>query len=132
MSAGLSVEQNLKNFGEFVQGWNAYLELRNLPRPTDDVDTTETIMPDPTDGIVYHKDNYVSGTPKVEFPATYGIKERDAFNRWISHHGGSHGFGGASGYDAPIIALDAILGTNSWEEVCEWSMLHGGLRRRVK
>merc|ERR1711871_378434 len=83
-------------------------------------------MPDPTDGIVYHKDNYVSGTPKVEFPATYGIKERDAFNRWISHHGGSHGFGGASGYDAPIIALDAILGTNSWEEVCEWSMLHGG------
>ena len=29
-------------------------------------------------------------------------------------------------HDVGIIALDAILGTETWEDLVSWSMLHGG------
>ena len=103
--------------------WQSYLSLRGLPRPTEDVDAPEKIQPSDTDGIVYHRERYFrDGVQAVSYPENYGVAERDAFVRSISRQG----FGGESGHDVVIIALDAILGTGSWEELVEWTMLHGG------
>jgi ADP-ribosylarginine hydrolase len=41
-----------------------------------------------------------SGETEAQFPAAYGVEERDAFYKSISFGG----WGGASGHDAPMIA----------------------------
>ena len=89
------------------------------------MDAADYVIPDARDGITYYKDtNKGYSRPKcpVEYPEVYGIRERDAWYKSISHAG----FAGSSGHDAPIIALDAILGTRSWDDLCEWAMLIGG------
>jgi len=118
-----SSEANLASMAEFKTTWNEYLSARNLPRPMNNVDAPECVIPDPSgDGISYAKDRLSKPLPPLEFPADYGIAERDTFYTAISHLG----CGGSSGHDAPIIALDGLLGTTSWEELCQWTMLHGG------
>ena len=63
------------------------------------------------------------GKSSPVFPVNYSIKERDAFYKKLSFSG----TGGASGHDAPMIAYDALLGSDdSWSELCSRSMLHGG------
>jgi len=57
------------------------------------------------------------------FPKEYDVRQRDKFYRELSFSG----MGGASGYDAPLIAWDALLGArNNWEELCLRGVLHGG------
>lgn len=159
-SAGVAVEENLGNMGEFIDrwasafrhqavcdtgvcvcSWTQYLELRNLPRPSNNVDASAIVVPDQRDGITYRKDRYTQATPTVSYPDTYGVVERDEFIKSISHYG----WGDTSGFDgdtrcstcvpalsdsvvptAPIIALDGLLGTSSWEELCTWTMMHRG------
>ena len=62
------------------------------------------------------------GKSKPKFPDLYDVLERDRFYKSVSFAG----TGGASGHDAPIIAYDALLGSDSWSELCLRSMLHGG------
>lgn len=67
--------------------------------------------------------NLTSGCGPVEFPAEYDIADRDKFYKSLSFAG----WGGASGHDAPMIAYDALLGSNdSWMEVCKRGILHSG------
>lgn len=74
--------------------------------------------------LKYMKDRrIVDGKSEPQFPARYGVRERDHFYRSLSYSG----TGGASGHDAPMIAYDALLGCGgSWAELCSRSMLHGG------
>lgn len=66
-----------------------------------------------------------SGVGPVIWPSSYGPAERDeaykSFSLW--------GWGGDSGHDAPMIALDALLGAGSdWEELMSRACFHGGQR----
>ncbi|KAI5618073.1 ADP-ribosylarginine hydrolase [Silurus asotus] len=64
-----------------------------------------------------------SGTGPVIFPEPYGPKERDEAYKSFSFSG----WGGSSGHDAPMIALDALLGAGSnWEELMSRAGFHGG------
>eukprot|EP01137_Pigoraptor_chileana_P012139 Opistho-2@64159 len=64
-----------------------------------------------------------SGDAQPVFPAVYGVLERDQFYESVSHSV----WGGSSGHDAPLIAYDALLGSNgSWEELLKRGVLHGG------
>jgi len=57
------------------------------------------------------------------FPAVYGVAERDVFYNSLA----DHGWGGASGHDAPMIAYDAFLGAQGdWTEFCLRGVFHGG------
>uniref|UniRef100_A0A1W7RJJ9 ADP-ribosylarginine hydrolase n=1 Tax=Agkistrodon contortrix contortrix TaxID=8713 RepID=A0A1W7RJJ9_AGKCO len=63
------------------------------------------------------------GRGPVRFPAAYGPAERDVIYKTFS----LDGWAGRSGHDAPMIAYDALLGAgSSWEQLCGWSMFHGG------
>ncbi|CAG2193774.1 unnamed protein product [Mytilus edulis] len=53
--------------------------------------------------------NITSGKTRPKFPSEYGIKERDKFYKSVSFSG----WGGASGHDAPMIAYDAMLGSDN-------------------
>lgn len=64
----------------------------------------------------------LDGKSEPKFPEFYGVKERDEFYRSVSFTG----TGGASGHDAPLIAYDALLSSENWNELCLRSMLHGG------
>ena len=64
----------------------------------------------------------LDGKSEPRFPDVYGIKERDEFYKSASFDG----TGGASGHDAPLIAYDALLSSENWNELCLRSMLHGG------
>ena len=64
----------------------------------------------------------LDGISEPKFPEVYGVKERDEFYRSVSFAG----TGGASGHDAPLIAYDALLSSENWNELCLRSMLHGG------
>ena len=64
----------------------------------------------------------LDGKSEPKFPEVYGVKERDEFYRSVSFAG----TGGASGHDAPLIAYDALLSSENWNELCFRSMLHGG------
>ena len=64
----------------------------------------------------------LDGKSEPKFPEVYGVKERDDFYRSVSYDG----TGGASGHDAPLIAYDALLSSENWNELCLRSMLHGG------
>jgi ADP-ribosylarginine hydrolase len=67
--------------------------------------------------------NVVDGDSEPQFPATYGVPERDAFYKKWSYNG----WAGASGDDSVIIAYDAVLGAkDSWEELVLRGVLHYG------
>lgn len=64
-----------------------------------------------------------SGSGPVVFPEPYGPAEREAAYKSFSFSG----WGGSSGHDAPMIALDALLGAGSdWEELMSRGGFHGG------
>eukprot|EP01136_Pigoraptor_vietnamica_P024538 Opistho-1_new@77683 len=89
------VQKNLNAFGYFVSAWEKYLTLRGIRK----------------------------GEGEPQFPAAYGVDERDAFYKSVSFSG----WGGSSGHDAPMIAYDALLGAKgSWEELVKRGVLHGG------
>lgn len=64
----------------------------------------------------------LDGTSEPTFPEKYDVEERDQFYKSVSFAG----TGGASGHDAPMIAYDALLSSDSWSELCLRGMLHGG------
>ncbi|KAL6474911.1 hypothetical protein MHYP_G00159510 [Metynnis hypsauchen] len=64
-----------------------------------------------------------SGTGPVIWPDQYGPAERDEAYKSFS----LSGWAGRSGHDAPMIALDALLGAGSnWEELMSRAGFHGG------
>lgn len=64
-----------------------------------------------------------SGTGPVNWPDNYGPAERDEAYKSFS----LSGWAGRSGHDAPMIALDALLGAGSdWEELMSRAGFHGG------
>lgn len=63
------------------------------------------------------------GTEPVTWPDQYGPEERDEAYTSFS----LSGWGGGCGHDAPMIALDALLGAGSdWEELMSRAGFHGG------
>lgn len=59
----------------------------------------------------------------MTWPANYGPAERDEVYKTFS----LAGWPGRSGHDAPMIALDALLGSGSdWEELMSRAAFHGG------
>lgn len=59
------------------------------------------------------------------WPPSYGPAERDEAYKSFS----LSGWAGRSGHDAPMIALDALLGAGSdWEELMSRAGFHGGQR----
>lgn len=57
------------------------------------------------------------------WPANYDPAERDNVYKTFS----LSGWPGRSGHDAPMIALDALLGSGSdWEELMSRAAFHGG------
>ncbi|KAF7204468.1 ADP-ribosylhydrolase ARH1 isoform X1 [Nothobranchius furzeri] len=64
-----------------------------------------------------------NGEGPVIWPSTYGPAERDE----VYHSFSLSGWAGACGHDAPMIALDALLGAGSdWEELMSRAAFHGG------
>lgn len=64
-----------------------------------------------------------SGTGPVNWPDQYGPAERDEVYKSFS----LSGWAGRSGHDAPMIALDSLLGAGSnWEELMGRAGFHGG------
>ena len=95
--SGLDVEDNMAAWNYFQAKWEQYVEKRHIQD--------------------------CNGSSEPQFPELYDVNERDIFYREISFDGN----GGASGYDAPMIAYDALFGSGSdWEELCSRAMFHGG------
>lgn len=68
------------------------------------------------------------GAGPVIWPASYGPAERDLAYKSFS----LSGWAGRSGHDAPMIALDALLGAGSdWEELMSRAGFHGGQSSRI-
>lgn len=66
-----------------------------------------------------------NGKGPVIWPTPYGPAERDKAYQSFS----LNGWGGRSGHDAPMIALDALLAAGSdWEELMNRAGFHGGKR----
>ncbi|KAF5892113.1 protein ADP-ribosylarginine hydrolase-like [Clarias magur] len=64
-----------------------------------------------------------SGTGPAVFPEVYTPAVRDEVYKSFSWSG----WGGSSGHDAPMIALDSLLGAGSdWEELMSRGGFHGG------
>ncbi|XP_076008469.1 ADP-ribosylhydrolase ARH1-like [Genypterus blacodes] len=64
-----------------------------------------------------------NGAGPVSWPASYGPAERDEAYKSFS----LKGWAGRSGHDAPMIALDALLGAGKdWEELMSRAGFHGG------
>lgn len=64
-----------------------------------------------------------NGMGPVIWPSSYGPAERDEAYKSFS----LSGWAGRSGHDAPMIALDALLGAGSdWEELMSRAGFHGG------
>merc|ERR1711865_194571 len=97
---------NVREMRHFVTKWSAFLEMRGLPGANEKLG----------------RGTYLEAPGPPQYPAEFGARERDELYKSLAHSG----WGGASGDDATIIAFDAILGANSWEEVCSRAMLHGG------
>uniref|UniRef100_A0A3Q1FZF9 ADP-ribosylarginine hydrolase n=1 Tax=Acanthochromis polyacanthus TaxID=80966 RepID=A0A3Q1FZF9_9TELE len=63
-----------------------------------------------------------NGVGPVIWPSSYGPAERDEAYKSFSWSG----WGGSSGHDAPMIALDALLGAGpDWEELMSRGAFHG-------
>ncbi|KAM9426644.1 ADP-ribosylarginine hydrolase isoform 3-T3 [Pholidichthys leucotaenia] len=64
-----------------------------------------------------------NGVGPIIWPSPYGPAERDEAYKSFS----LSGWAGRSGHDAPMIALDALLGAGSdWEELMSRAAFHGG------
>ncbi|XP_028825688.1 ADP-ribosylarginine hydrolase isoform X1 [Denticeps clupeoides] len=64
-----------------------------------------------------------TGSGPVVWPEKYGPAERDEAYKTFS----LSGWAGRSGHDAPMIALDALLGSGAdWEELMSRAGFHGG------
>lgn len=64
-----------------------------------------------------------NGVGPAIWPSSYGPAERDEAYKSFS----LSGWAGRSGHDAPMIALDALLGAGSdWEELMSRAGFHGG------
>ncbi|TRY58254.1 hypothetical protein DNTS_028672 [Danionella cerebrum] len=64
-----------------------------------------------------------SGTGPITWPELYGPAERDEVYKSFS----LSGWAGRSGHDAPMIALDALIGAGAdWEELMSRAGFHGG------
>ncbi|MED6250916.1 hypothetical protein ATANTOWER_015159, partial [Ataeniobius toweri] len=64
-----------------------------------------------------------NGVGPLFWPSSYGPSERDEAYKSFS----LSGWAGRSGHDAPMIALDALLGAGSdWEELMNRAAFHGG------
>ncbi|GLD71285.1 ADP-ribosylarginine hydrolase [Lates japonicus] len=64
-----------------------------------------------------------NGVGPAIWPTSYGPAERDEAYKSFS----LSGWAGRSGHDAPMIALDALLGAGSnWEELMSRAGFHGG------
>lgn len=62
------------------------------------------------------------------WPPSYGPVERDEAYKSFS----LSGWAGRSGHDAPMIALDALLGAGAdWEELMSRAGFHGGQRNSL-
>lgn len=117
--------------GKAIEVWGKGL-METLPQALDYIKkTNEYVEPNEKEWDYFEnawKDylterNIADGNSKPQFPEKYGIEDRDNFYRGISWDG----WGGASGHDAPMIAYDAMLGyNNSWSELCNRAMFHGG------
>jgi len=91
--------ENADSFATFVDKWTEFLQLRGIE----------------------HADT--APAPAPAFPAVYGVKERDE----VYTHFSFDGWGGASGYDAPLIAYDALLWAgDSWINLVSAGCLHSG------
>lgn len=103
--SGRDVEENLETMQFFFDYVKKYIEERNLPR---------TIKG-------YGKDDL---DLEPEFPSDYDdVEVYDEFYKKLSFSG----WGGASGHDSVIIALDALLYClDDWEKLCHHAILHGG------
>lgn len=70
-----------------------------------------------------------NGVGPVIWPSSYGPAERDEAYKTFS----LSGWAGRSGHDAPMIALDALLGAGSdWEELMGRAGFHGGQRGQTQ
>lgn len=70
-----------------------------------------------------------NGVGPVLWPSSYDPAERDQAYKSFS----LSGWAGRSGHDAPMIALDALLGAGSnWEELMNRAGFHGGQRSKHK
>ncbi|XP_038045372.1 protein ADP-ribosylarginine hydrolase-like [Patiria miniata] len=63
------------------------------------------------------------GESAPKFPRRYGPDRRDELYRRFA---GNDMVAGSCGHDAPLIAYDAFLCSNSWQDLCDRAMLHGG------
>lgn len=108
IEAKRDVHQNLEHFDYFINHFINYIDYRNLP-------TTE-------------KGYGIYRNERVWFPKNYSdVKIYDRFYKEISFGGLKNGWGGSSGHDSVLIALDALLYAESnWENLCLHAMLHGG------
>lgn len=69
-----------------------------------------------------------NGVGPVIWPPAYSPAERDEAYKSFS----LSGWAGRSGHDAPMIALDALLGAESdWEELMSRAAFHGGRKELV-
>jgi ADP-ribosylglycohydrolase len=86
-----------KSRENYIKGWRKYLIIRNI------LDEDENERPN--------------------FPAKYGVQERDKFYASLSKQNWS----GSDGFDSVLIAYDSLLSSKeNWEELCWKAMLHGG------
>ncbi|MEQ2172611.1 hypothetical protein GOODEAATRI_022914 [Goodea atripinnis] len=94
---GFAVEENQKEWDSFSEKWQRY-EYLDLR-------------------------GLSNGEGPVIWPSPYGVAERDEAYKSFS----LTGWGGSCGHDAPMIALDALLGAGSdWEELLNRAAFHGG------
>ena len=103
--SGRDVDDNIQDCDFYFKFVKEYIDYRNLPRTKEG----------------YGKHDL---TLNPKFPNNYHqVHVYDKFYKDISYSG----WGGSSGHDSIIIALDALLYSNGdWETLCLHAMLHGG------
>ncbi|XP_053391684.1 ADP-ribosylhydrolase ARH1-like [Mercenaria mercenaria] len=115
-----------------MNGWGAGL-LETLPAAKTYIQSCDTGFENENQREWYHFEEKLTeylrirglldGKRDPKFPPNFGVEKRDQFYAYLSFDG----VGGNSGYDAPLIAYDALLGCNgNWEELCGRAMFHSG------
>lgn len=79
----------MQAFAYFERQWKAYLEVRGL------TDAKGVFW------LLFVLTTQFQTTGPAQFPAKYGVAERDAFYNSLA----GHGWGGASGHDGRHVAL---------------------------
>ncbi|XP_071792912.1 ADP-ribosylhydrolase ARH1-like [Asterias amurensis] len=65
----------------------------------------------------------LDGESRPKFPRRYGAeRRREVYQRFAA----DNMVPGSCGHDAPLIAYDALLFSESWEDLCNGAMFHGG------